>query len=392
MLSNFPGLGAKGKDVQGLLKSSITLLGKDKDVFKPAITMTIIKSVRILITFFAIYSFFVSKKMEHGALSILSLFIISPVISYFNMRYKAITSWMIFDILRGRDTDVSKGKEELKGLGFTLFLYSIIDNIVQSATTSTNNKEKTGIADLIKGLVLAIFKEVWDLIKNFSLPAIVIDKVSLKEIPGQLKKIKKNMPGALVGILGIDIVGGVFVSLFGAIQFPAVVIGAGMGYFLKSMLPAEWLLTITFKKTPIIINMLPLFIILIGTSIIVSFLNNLVHLVKTTYFTTFYVSLSRPKEIDKSLRKEITHYLNFNDRLEGYSFFKQKTPEEEEPHDLDEESGEDMKVIRKLANTFHKNVAKGISEKKIYGALLKKGYSEEQLKAGIRLYKSKNAA
>lgn len=392
MLSNFPGLGAKGKDVQGLLKSSITLLGKDKDVFKPAITMTIIKSVRILITFFAIYSFFVSKKMEHGALSILSLFIISPVISYFNMRYKAITSWMIFDILRGRDTDVSKGKEELKGLGFTLFLYSIIDNIVQSATTSTNNKEKTGIADLIKGLVLAIFKEVWDLIKNFSLPAIVIDKVSLKEIPGQLKKIKKNMPGALVGILGIDIVGSVFVSLFGAIQFPAVVIGAGMGYFLKSMLPAEWLLTITFKKTPIIINMLPLFIILIGTSIIVSFLNNLVHLVKTTYFTTFYVSLSRPKEIDKSLRKEITHYLNFNDRLEGYSFFKQKTPEEEEPHDLDEESGEDMKVIRKLANTFHKNVAKGISEKKIYAALLKKGYSEEQLKAGIRLYKSKDAA
>ena len=200
------------------------------------------------------------------------------------------------------------------------------------------------------------------------------------------------MPGALVGILGIDIVGSVFVSLFGAIQFPAVIIGAGMGYFLKSMLPAEWLLTITYKKSPIIINMLPLFIILIGTSIIVSFLNNLVHLVKTTYFTTFYVSLSRPKEIDKSLRKEITHYLNFNDRLEGYSFFKQKTPEDEEPHDLDEESGEDMKVIRKLSNTFQKNVAKGISEKKIYAALLKKGYSQEQLKAGIRIYKSKDAA
>ena len=192
MLSNFPGLGAKGKDVQGLLKSSITLLGKDKDVFKPAMTMTIIKSVRILTTFFAIYSFFVSKKMEHGALAILSLFILSPIISYLNMRYKAITSWMIFDILRGRDTDVSKGKEELKGLGFTLFLYSIIDNIVQSATTNTNNKEKTGIAHMIKGLVLAIFKEVWDLIKNFSLPAIVIDKVSLKEIPAQLKKIKKE--------------------------------------------------------------------------------------------------------------------------------------------------------------------------------------------------------
>ena len=37
MFDYFPAIGAKGKDVQGLLKNSITLLGKDIDVFKPVI-------------------------------------------------------------------------------------------------------------------------------------------------------------------------------------------------------------------------------------------------------------------------------------------------------------------------------------------------------------------
>ena len=47
-----------------------------------------------------------------------------------------------------------------------------------------------------------IFKEVWDLIKNFSLPAIVIDKTSLKDIPSKLKLIKKNILLCLTGYSG----------------------------------------------------------------------------------------------------------------------------------------------------------------------------------------------
>lgn len=390
MFNYFPGLGGKGKDVQGLLKNSITLLGKDVDVFKPSIYMTVIKSIRILATFFALYSFFISKEMGKGFLTILAIFLLSPIISYLNMNYKAITSWMIYDVLRGKDTDVSKGSSQLTGLGFTIFLYSIVDHIVKSAT-SNNQQEKGGIVNMIKGLILAIFQEVWDLIKNFSLPAIVIDKATLKEIPKKLKLVKKNIPGALVGILGIDIVGSVFVSLFGFIQLPALLIGGGLGYYGKGFLPENWLITLPLKE-PLVVNLLPLFVILIGTSIFVSFLNNLVQLVKTTYFTTFYVSITRPDEIDDSLKAEVTNYLNYNDRLDGYKFFKEKIPPAEEAHDLDEDSGEDLQVIKKLSNTFKKNVAKGLSEKKIYSALLKKGYTEDQLKAGLKMYKSKKVA
>ncbi len=241
---------------------------------------------------------------------------------------------------------------------------------------------------MIKGLILSIFQEVWDLIKNFSLPSIVIDKATLGQIPSRLKLIKKNIPGALVGILGIDIIGSVFVSLFGFIQLPSLLIGAGIGYYGKELLPQIWLVTLPFQ-TPFTINLLPLFIILIGTSIFVAFLNSLVQLVKTTYFTTFYVSISRPNEIETKLRSEVTHYLNFNNRLKGYTFFKEKTPKEEEGHDLDKNTGEDLQLIKKISNTFRKNVAKGLSEKRIYSALFKKGYSKALLKAGLEHYRSK---
>jgi hypothetical protein len=388
MFNYFPAIGSKGKDVQGLLKNSITLLGKDSDVFKPVVYMTIIKSVSIFAIFSMMYLFFVAHHLAQGFLVLLFLICFAPIVSYLNMKYKAITSWMIYDILRGKDTDVSAGAKELKGLGFTLFLYAMIDHIVKSATSS-QSQEESGIVSMIKGLILSVFQEVWDLIKNFSLPAIVIDKTTLKEIPAKLKLVKQNIPGALAGILGIDIIGSVFISLFGAIQIPAILISGGIGYFGQDFLPSAWTMTFGVDNA---INLLPVFAILFITSVFVSFLNSLVQLVKTTYFTSFYVSITRPSEIVPDIRSEVTSYLNFNDRMGDYTFFKKEIPKEEKAYELDEETGEDLAMIRKIASTFTKNTAKGLSEKKIYTALLKKGYDKGQLQAGVRMHRSEKKA
>lgn len=64
MLKLFSSLGDKGKDVQGLLEKSVTLLGKDVDVFKPAIYMTVIKSINISI-FFSLSIRFLFLKIWH---------------------------------------------------------------------------------------------------------------------------------------------------------------------------------------------------------------------------------------------------------------------------------------------------------------------------------------
>lgn len=386
MFNYFPGFGAKGRDTKGLIKNSITLLGNDVDVFKPSIYMTVIKSLRTIAIFFATYYFIISKDLKKGFISIIVIILLAPLISYLNMKYKAITCWMIYDVLRGKDTDVSIGSSELRGVGLTIFLYSIVDYIVKAATAKNNDKEG-GLINFVKGIILAIFKEVWDLIKNFSLPAIVIDRVSIREIPTKLKMIKHNIPQSLVGILGIDVVGSVFVSLFGFIQLPSILIGFGVGNFAKGIFPSSYLFTLPLKE-PLTFNVLPLFIILFFTTTFVTFLNCLVQLVKTTYFTTFYVSITRPEEISPEIREEVTEYLNFNSRLDGYQFFKEEIPKEEKGFDLDKKSGEDLTIIKKISNTFKKNMAKGIDEDRISRALIKKGFTENQIQLGLRMSKS----
>ena len=223
--------------------------------------------------------------------------------------------------------------------------------------------------------------------KELFLPAIVIDKVSIREIPTELKMIKKNIPQSLVGILGIDVVGSVFVSLFSFIQLPSILIGFGIGNFAKDIFPSSWLFTLPLKE-PLTFNVLPLFIILFFTTTFVTFLNCLVQLVKTTYFTTFYVSITRPEEITPEIREEVTEYLNFNSRLNGYRFFKEEIPKEEKGFDLDKKSGEDLTIIKKISNTFKKNMAKGIDEDRISRALIKKGFTENQIQLGLRMSKS----
>jgi hypothetical protein len=161
---------------------------------------------------------------------------------------------------------------------------------------------------------------VWDLVKNFSLPAIVIDRASLHEIPKRLRMVKKNVPGALVGILGIDLFGSVIVEMFGVIILPGMFAGGLLGHYGQGFLPGNWL--VTLPDSDFTINILPMFFMGLLCSILVSFLNSLVHLVKTSYFTIFYVSLSRPNDIQPALRKEVSHYLNHNDRLEGYDVFR----------------------------------------------------------------------
>lgn len=380
MFKYFPGIGSKGKDVQGLIQNSVKLLGRDKDVFKPALFITAFKSIPTIIIFFMLYQVFVVKDYNKLPIIILSLFVIAPIISFINMRYKAITCSMVYDILRGKDTDIAFASRRVKGRSLTIFLYSIIDLVIKNAG---NSKKKSGLMSIIMDLILAAFKEVWDLIKNFSLPAIVIDEAKVSSIPSHLKKIKKNIPAALVGILGLDLIGGVLVSLLGVIQLPALLISGAIGFYGVSFLPEAWTY-IHPENTNIIINFLPFFIFLFISTVMTSFFNTLVQLVKTSYFTTFYVSLTHPASILDELKEDVTNYLNFNKRVEGYTFFKK----EEEAYDFDTETNEDIKLLRKLANTFKKNMDKGLSKEKITKALLKKGYSQAIINKSLELLDS----
>ena len=382
------GLGAKGKDIKGLLTSCVSLIGKDADIFKLAFRMTLFKTIAMTMCLACIYYFMIAQDYLTGILLILLTLMAGPVFSFIQMRYKAVGSWMIYDILQGKDTDIPSGAKAIKGMGVSLFLYSIIDYMVRSKSSEGSDEDSNEGSSFFTSLLLGVFSEVWDLVKNFSIPAIAIDQSSIRQIPGKLSFIKKNVPGALVGVLGIDLIGSLIGSLSLVLFLPALALGAGAGYFGHSLFPENWL--ILTENNEVAVNTLPIFILLFISFVLYSLFTSIVDIVKTSYFTTFYIALTRPGDIQEELRAKVTHYLDYEGKTDNYTFFKKEAPEDEKGYDLNAQTGDDQKLINRLANTFKININKGMAKEKIHQALLKKGYSKEQLNTAFKVYQAHN--
>ena len=58
-------------------------------------------------------------------------------------------------------------------------------------------------------LFLKALGEVWDLLNNYMIPAVVIEKKSLRDTVPKLKALRSNVPATLMGVFGIDFVGSV---------------------------------------------------------------------------------------------------------------------------------------------------------------------------------------
>ncbi|UYM14655.1 hypothetical protein [Endozoicomonas euniceicola] len=380
------GLGAKGKDIKGLLTGSVSLLGKDADIFKLAFRMTLFKTIAMTMCLACVYYFLIAQDYLTGMLLILLTLMAGPVFSFIQMRYKAVGSWMIYDILQGKDTDIPSGARAIKGMGFSLFLYSMIDYLIKSKSSEESDSESNTGSNFFINLLFDVFSEVWDLVKNFSLPAIVIDQSTIRQIPEKLSLLKKNIPGALAGVLGIDLIGSLIGSLSLVLFLPALALGAGVGYLGHSLFPESWM--ILTENNEIVVNTLPIFILLFISFVLSSLFTSIVDIVKTSYFTTFYIALTRPDDIQEDLRAKVTHYLDYEGKTENYTFFKKQVPEDEKGYDLNAQTGDDQKIINRLANTFKTNINKGMAKEKIHQALLKKGYSKEQLDTAFKLYQA----
>jgi hypothetical protein len=309
-------VGSKGKDLINLSKQSLLILHKDKDLFIPVIYNTIISSIGIMAAFAMAYFLIINGSIRNAIISGMFMVLFSPIAVYLKIKYKAASCWMTYEVLQNIDTNIRSGIQSLKGKKIRLFLIALFDLFVKNA--KEDREEEGGFfSSFIMGIILSFLAEVWDLIKNFSLPVIVIHDCTIRELPEKLSSLKENIPATLMGVLGLDIIGSIIVSAISTIVLLGCVLGGLTGYLLPDMFPKAWL----FEFNTTAINSLPVFICLLAGTIVVSFLNNLVIIVKSIYFTIFYTALHNPMAIDEDIRDEVTNYLNYNNRCGGYDFF-----------------------------------------------------------------------
>ena len=330
------------KDTGYLLKHSFTLFGKEKDLKKPTINMVIYSLIMTCFIFFFILSLIIGKLIGLGIfLLVISLIILTPIKFFYYAKQKSIQSWIAYHALKGVDVDVKQAKKNIKsergkirGIAGISFLMSLLGT----------KSESKGIKGIIKNIIISIFKEVWDLLKHYMVPAIVIEKKKLRQCIVNIKSLKTNVPATLVGVFGIDFAGNIVSSFVLMIGLPAIVIGILISYFLSSLIP--------------------IFIILFIMVVISNIVNKFVQSVKVIYFTILYTSINRPKDISKDISQDITNYL-----LMKEGDFEIKKPQ----------NNASNKYNSELESWVKNYLSSGYSKEKIKKILLENGHKIENI-------------
>ncbi len=290
------------KDTVFLLKHSFTIIGKEKDIKKPIVHMI---SFSILVTssiFIFILTLLLKKFIFFGVLFFLFWLFLTFYKYFFYVRRKADISWLVYNTLCGNDISYNDAHLHTKNEKSKLRYIAAIE-ILMKYFGRLRKKEK-GIGAALVNLFLRAIAEAWDLLSNYMIPAVVIERKPLKEIIPNVKNLGKNVPAALVGVFGIDFAGNVIHLLIAPFYLACLIISVFLGYLISLFTQ-----TTVIKFFPIHFSWVPPFIFIYIAIIIGWIIKLLVEAVKIIYFTIFYTSITRPNSIIPSIREEITNYL-----------------------------------------------------------------------------------
>jgi hypothetical protein len=332
------------KDTGYLMKHSFTVVGKDEDIKKPVIHMAVFSSI-ILTLFFVAIGFIIFGLIVSGILIILLSIILSFVNVFYKMRQKADQSWIVYNTVIGKDISYRDAHSHTRTQRGKLRLLAFLDIFLKRIGAGHQGK---GIIGIIVSIFFAALREVWDLVKHYSVPAVVIEQKSIKELVPKFKSLKNNVPATLAGVFAIDFVGNAIGGLIFLIGLPFLVLSVWAG------------ISFGLFVVPVIVFYIFFLILIIYSTIVGS--------IKIIYFTIFYTSINRPSEISKDMQEELTHYLKME---EGDFGRKEETPRE--------------KYISQLRDYISSYVSSGKSKKEVSVFLIGKGYSKEDVDEALSL-------
>lgn len=327
------------KDTSYLIKHSFVVVGKDKDIKKPTIHMAVFSSI-ILTLFFASIGLFVFGIVGLGILLILLSILLCFINAFYKMRQKADQSWIVYNTIIGKDISYADAHSHTKTQKGKIRLLAFLNIFLSRAGSG---KQQKGIIGILVSIFFAALREVWDLINHYSVPAVVIEQKSIKELIPKFKSLKNNVPATLTGVFALDFVGNAIGGLLFLIALPFLALSVFVG------------LKFSLFIIPVVIFYLFLLGLIIYSTIVAS--------IKVIYFTIFYTSINRPSEITKDMQGELTHYLKMEEA--DFAKPKQKTSREE--------------YLEKLKNYVVTYMSSGKSKKEVNTFLIGKGYPKKDI-------------
>ncbi len=259
----------------------------------------------IISTFFwgSITTFILGQYVFLGILGLLfTIFILMPFRIFYDIRQKADQSWIVYNTITGKDISYVDAHDHTKSEKGKLRFIAFIEILMRFAGSQRNREG--GIGSILVNIFLAALTEVWDLLSHYMIPAVVIERKSLKQIVPEIKSLKNHVPATLTGVFGIDFVGSVVGSLLFPIYLVLLAISVGIGYLIAMSAEATVVTVSGFS-----FSWVPVLIMIYLIAILGGIIKKIIESIKVIYFTIFYTSITKPMAITKDIRSELTNYL-----------------------------------------------------------------------------------
>jgi len=298
-------IGEKFQDTLFLLKNTYSLLGRNSALLKPVTQIILVSLILSTLFWGSILSLFlITKTAAVGSVGILVALILYFWSFFYFTELKLRLSWLACTTACGTKPAFEQSQRMADSVGDKIRLIAFIDMFFKYLG-SLRNTEEQGIWEAIKSFLINLIiegaLEVWDLVNHYLIPAIAIDRLTLKAAVVQIKDLRNHVPSVLMGVFGIDFVGDVIAWIVAPMYGILIAIAVGSIY----------LLHITNPQLIATIIILLFYIGAISHQILAA----IVEATKIIYFTLFYTVLRHPDQLDSDMKQKANAFLKFNDAV-----------------------------------------------------------------------------
>lgn len=184
---------------------------------------------------------------------------------------------------------------------------SLLESLIQTVF-----RWKWWIFTLLVSFFLSTVSEVWDLMRNYLIPAVVIEKKwTWTETADSFRALEQNVPATLVWVFGIDFGEKVFGWLFWILKFLNFLFWAFLSYIFFVYLSGRLLFDFHLSFSVVAVFVLFPILFSIFLNITITGIKRLsFEMLKTLYFTCLYTAANHPEVLEKN--QGLKEYLTFD--------------------------------------------------------------------------------
>ena len=281
-------------------------MGAQKKMLVPVVIIWSLRFIEAMIYLALLYVGFGSQNPDTLWYLFIALLLSVPVRLTTETFIQAFLAKQTYGVLRGNPFSVGELLLSLFANFFKLFSIGIISTLVHKL----DNTEKKGFMGFIAAIVTFFVKEVWDLVSNFGIPAIMISNASWNEFKERLVALKNHSSEVIAGVIGIDVTAGLVVGIFGGSVFLGLFGGGAIGYYYGDKFPDAAVIEYAGHT----VNLFPsLFLIGLGF-LVSSLMSALAQATKSIYFSILYTSLNHQDELSESYQALVSELMNSSNK------------------------------------------------------------------------------